>query len=366
MVGEQGPASSVDGFVHIDSRNAELRWASTRGGRWDWLVGYAHRRADRSDDWRFNADRVEGTLASRADAAFGEVTFRLPGPWSLTAGARYFSEDVVAQESTEQLSRRIDTSFQRFTPRFSLSHQQSSRRLLYASVATGFRSGQMQPVLSSLRAQQAGIELPTTLSPDTLLSYELGIKQLLAEGRLRMQWAVFHSRWHGLPVHVPIDQTINALINSGGARVRGTELDLRHTLFKSLDLGFSATYVDARYAADVPDTPLRDGTPVYNVPTLSLAATASYGWRLGDMRASVAASARYHSRRKTGFVVNGAGDPIAELNLRLGLQLPSGWAWYLQGDNLTNEDGAVDGPNTFGIATRLHPRSVGLEMQYRY
>ncbi|MFC4314166.1 TonB-dependent receptor domain-containing protein [Steroidobacter flavus] len=366
MVGDLDPASSLDGSLNIETENTELRWASTHGSRWDWLLGFAHRRASRSENLRVNEVRSEGTQSNQANAAFGEVTVRPGGPWSVAAGLRYFTEDVVAQGTSEQMSRRMDTSFHRLIPRFSVSRQVSSQRLLYASVATGFRSGQMQPVASLVRAQRVGMEVPATLSPDTLVSYELGLKQVLAEGRVRMQWAAFYSRWHDLPVRVPIDDTINALTNSGGARIRGTELDLRYTPLGNLDLGLSATYVDARYAADVPGTPLHEGTPVYNVPPLSLSGTMSYGWRLSDMTASVAASARYHSRRQTGLVVSSGGDAIAELNLRLGLESPSGWGWYLQGDNLTDEAGAVDGRTTFGRATRLHPRSVAIELQYRY
>jgi iron complex outermembrane receptor protein len=360
------PATSVEGWLHINTDNTEVRWASTRGSTWDWLLGFAHREANRSEDLRINGILIEGTQVNRADAAFGEVTFRPAAPWSMTAGLRYFAEDVMTRDNSEQHGGELDASFHRFMPRFSVSRQVSSQQLLYASVATGFRSGQMQPVYSLLRAREVGVELSGTLSPDTLVSYELGVKQVLAEGRLRMQWAMFYSRWRGLPVRVPIDDTFNGLINSDGARIRGTELDLRYTPYANLDLSFSATYVHARYAADVPGTALREGTPVYNVPPLSLAGTVSYAWRLSDKTLSVAASSRYNSRRKTGLVVSSGGDSIAEVNLRAGLEFPGGWAWYLQADNLTNEDGAVDGRTTFGRATRLHPRSVGLELQYRY
>jgi len=42
-----------------------------------------------------------------------------------------------------------------------------------------------------------------------------------------------------------------------------------------------------------------------------------------------------------------------------------GWSAYLFGENLTNEKGAVD-PPYLGQATRLRPRTVGLEVSYTY
>jgi hypothetical protein len=52
-------------------------------------------------------------------------------------------------------------------------------------------------------------------------------------------------------------------------------------------------------------------------------------------------------------------------DLRLGVEGGS-WSAYVYGDNLTDEDAAIDptaaGPS--GIATRFRPRTVGLNVRY--
>jgi len=243
----------------------------------------------------------------------------------------------------------------------------SPRRMLYASRSLGFRSGQLQPAESLVAAAEAGIEVPLSLAPDTVLSHEIGLKQGSADGRLLFQAALFHSDWRDLAVRVPVDDVFNALANSRGARLRGADLELTWTPASGLRLGLGAALVDAHYVADVPHTPLQRGTQVYNVPRVSLAGSVTYAWPVRhSLLATVAGSVRHHSRRETGLVEGTPGDPITVLDLRVGIESPQGWAWYLRGDNLGDEQGAVDGRTLRGLATRLPPRSAGVEFHYRY
>jgi iron complex outermembrane recepter protein len=254
----------------------------------------------------------------------------------------------------------------RWIPRLSIGWHASDTGMAYASIATGFRSGQTQPIASLTRAVAAGIDVPIALEPDTLVSYELGFKRLLAGGRLRMQGAVFNSRWHDLPVRVPIDDVYNALANSDGARVHGAELEVRYLPSERLDLSLGVTFSEASYTADVADTPIRRGMAVYNVPRVNLAGSARYAWQYRSNIASIGATLRHHSRRETGLLGRDyAGDPITAIDLRFGLESLR-WGWFVYGNNLTNERGAVGGRTTFDEATRLHPRTMGLEVQYRY
>lgn len=360
--------SLLGGSIQIEIENSELRWASTGGGPLSWLAGYSHRRSERHDDLRIDGRTAVDVHSNTADAVFGEATLRPAGAaWSVTSGVRYFHEDVRTRGRFEGIEMQDETRFHRISPRLSVSMQPVEQRTVYASVATGFRSGQVQPVESLLRAMQAGISVPSSLAPDTIVSHELGFKQLMSGGRLRMEGAIFHSRWHDLPVRVPIDEDLNALVNSRGARLRGVELDLRYAAVKGLDMSMGGTFTDAQYVADVPDTPLRKGASVYNIPRITLVGSMSYSWAVKGMTASIATNARYHTRRETGLLGQAhSGDTITALDLRLGLQSPRGWGVYLYGDNLSNEQGAVDGRTDLGEATRLRPRTVGLEGHYRF
>lgn len=356
--------------ISIAVDNTEVRWASTGGSPLDWLVGLSRREARRTDHLELEGDLSEETSINRADAAFGEATWRLPRtPWSLTAGLRYFREEVTAHSrlaapAGEPLDD-VHVVQDRWMPRLSVGWQVSDAALAYASAGTGVRSGQAQPASSILRAEAAGREVPRRIRPDTLTSYEVGYKQLLSGGRLRVQGAVFRSRWRDMPVSIPVDLLFNVLDNADGARIRGAELDLRYQPSERLDVGLAASFVDARYSADVPGSPIRRGSRVFNVPRVSLAGSARYAWRMGSHEASIAAVLRHQSRRQGLLGDDYRGDAITTLDLRLGWE-GARWGWLLYGNNLTNERDAVDGRIVFDQATRIAPRTIGLDVQYRY
>lgn len=368
MDGVITPTSTLLASLRIDVDSLELRWSSRGAGPWEWILGYSHREASRRDVLEVDGEPGSSSQSNRADAVYGEATLTPVGsPWSVTAGMRYFVDEVDGQALAQTRDTRLRTTFQRLTPRLSLTRRFSDQRIAYAGVAGGFRSGQLQPADSLTAALAAGIPLPATLPPDSLVSYEIGIKQITAGGQLLMQGAAFHTRWHDLPVRVPINGTYNGLINSRGAIVQGLELGLSYAPLAQLRLELGATWVDAYYAADVPGTPLRRGTQVYNVPRTSLSGTATYAWPIGrDMNLTAASRASYHSRRQTGLVEGIEGDAIMDLGLRLGLESSRGWSGYLYGDNLLDEAGAVDGRNPYGNATRLRPRTYGVELHLRF
>src|SRR5690606_24460788 len=92
----------------------------------------------------------------------------------------------------------LDSKFDSWNPRFSVSYKPAENVTVYASSARGFRSGQLQPITSLQLAEEAGIPLSHTIDPDSIQTYEIGAKALLAEGRLAIEGAVFHSDWEGV------------------------------------------------------------------------------------------------------------------------------------------------------------------------
>ena len=370
QAGELAPGLPFDAIIDITVRTHELRWSSTGERALDWTVGTYMREAIRED-----AIDAPGILVStsqqtnEAYAFFGETTFRLPNPaWSLTAGLRYFSDDVDAWDRAEDGSvNTLQAKFDSWNPRVSLSWKPSENTTFYASGARGFRSGQLQPMGSILLANMYGIDLPVEIDPDSIMTYELGVKSLLADGRLLLEGALFTSDWEGVAVRVPITEQINGLANSDGTRNRGVEVNLVYNATPDLTLQLGGSWIDAVYSADVPDTPLFKGTPVYNVPKTSVTTSASYRWDIGaNLRGTAFASIHHDSARKTSLTAGSPGDPITLANARIGIESPSGWAAYLYGNNLTNEDGAINARNMSFAANRPQPRTYGVLLRYDY
>src|SRR5690606_26707545 len=297
---------------------------------------------------------------NEAHAFFGEATVRLPDPaWSLTAGLRYFSDDVDAWDRAEDGSvNTLQAKFDSWNPRLSLSWKPSENTTFYASGARGFRSGQLQPIGSILLANMYGIDLPAEINPDSIMTYEVGVKSLLADDRLLLEAAVFHSDWKDVAVRVPITDQINGLANSEGTRNRGVEVNLVYNPTRDLTLQLGGSWIDAVYSADVTDTPLSKGTAVYNVPRTSITTSASYRWDVGQsLRGTAFASLHHDSARETSLTAGSPGDPITLANARSGIESPAGWAAYLYGNNLTNEDGAINARNLSFASNRPQPRT---------
>lgn len=363
------PDQEYDSRIDLNVRTQELRWSSTGERTLDWTVGYYLRKAERADQSRIGDMAPSGSKQTNDGyAVYGETILKLPDPrWSVTTGLRYFSDDVHARSSSEDDAVTMNARFSSWNPRLGLSFKSSEDTLYYVSAAKGFRSGQLQPITSYVLAQGAGLDLPVQIDPDSITTYELGAKSQFDDGRLVVEGDVFYSDWKKVAVRVPLNETFNGLINSRGTRNRGVEFNLTYSPTPSLTLQLGGSYIDAVYVADIPDTPLNKGTPVYNVPKKTL--DGSVGWRhpVGQGLDFVAHGAlMYSSARETPLTDGTPGDSITRVDARAGIESLSGWALYLFGNNLTNEDGAVDARYMDGTATRLQPRTMGVQFRYNY
>lgn len=199
----------------------------------------------------------EGQLRTRATAGFFQGTVHLPWNLRLTLGGRYQTETRKLQGSRDRLQltdtvaiplfdfadQSADTS--NFSPRVALDWNVADDVMLYASFSRGFKSGTFNVL---------NIYTPTQfIDPETVTSYEVGLKSRLFNRRLQFNGAVFQTDMDNMQV-----QFISLL--SGGAvrfetaeaaRIRGAEIDVIWEIAPSLLPGLvstlNAAYLDARY-----------------------------------------------------------------------------------------------------------------------
>lgn len=367
-VGWLSPTSFYNSAINIGVRTQELRWSSTGSRVLDWTVGYYLREAERNDGFSLgDIPPSESSQTNDAFAVFGEATWNMTEKWALTAGLRYFEDEVygISYSDTDQVV--LDSTFDSWNPRFAVSYKPAENITLYASSGRGFRSGQLQPITSLQLAEEAGIPLSHTIDPDSIQTYELGAKALLADGRLSIEGALFHSDWEGVAVRVPITPDINGLANSEGTENKGVELNLVYMPSRNLTLQVGGAWIDAVYVEDTPGTPLNKGTPVYNVADTNFNASASWSRPVRDgLDLVLRGSAVRESARETALTAGSPGDSITMVDARIGLQSVVGWQAFLYGDNLTNEDGALNARNMLGAANRLRPRTFGVMLRFDY
>jgi iron complex outermembrane recepter protein len=281
------PYNSVTGDQRVDDRqfSEELHLASKTGGRLTWLVGLFYLHLNRSDGTFYSLFPVPGTAVSFAippgatslqqqevlttsAAGFGEASYRLLEPLTLTLGARYSSErrsgntEIIPNPTNipgypVEVSGPYAHSWSAFTPKGTLTFKPNHEFMTYATVAKGFQSGGFDAAASTPEG------LRTPFSPETVWSYELGLKTQTLERRLSFNAALFLADYQDLQrTAFDSNPTVNAYrtTNAGKARVKGIETEASYAPAKWLTLSVDYAYTDAKYREYL--LPQSDGTVV--------------------------------------------------------------------------------------------------------
>ncbi|MBM0107184.1 TonB-dependent receptor [Steroidobacter sp. S1-65] len=295
-------------------------------------------------------------------AVFGDVSFRVTDWFELGGGVRYFEDD---QETFDGFSSEKD-SFDSTDPRVYASFKLSDDINIYASAGSGFRSGGFNRG-----------DLPN-YQPETLWSYEVGSKGLLAGGVLAYEVAVFYSDYkdmlrRGLILN-PDGTTIQNTTNIGKAEVKGAEIGLTWRPFDQLTLNATAAYMDSEIVeVKSADATNNAGDPIDYVPEFSYTLGANYEF---DLSATLPAFFRvdYTYRDKVSYIDRSVfydqflpfySDDISLLSARLGVTVGRANI-ELFGTNLTNQNQWIDPYHYWTNANRTRPRELGVKVGYSF
>ncbi|UNU44817.1 TonB-dependent receptor [Sphingopyxis sp. YF1] len=122
-----------------------------------------------------------------------------------------------------------------FTHRLNLTWKPSEDMLLYATWSRGFRPG--------------GINRRATIVPyaaDFLTNYELGVKSTLADGRVRLNAAIYQQEWKRFQFSFLGENSFTEIHNGPNARIRGIEADVNIRPTDGLTITAAASYTDAK------------------------------------------------------------------------------------------------------------------------
>ena len=141
---------------------------------------------------------VNDKLNTDSYAVFGQATWSFTDRFSGTVGLRYTDEskDYFRTTSTfygaplssfnSTFVYKDDESWTALTPTFALDYKLTDETLLYASATEGFKSGGFNGRANT--AAETG-----SYDPEYVWTYEVGAKNTLADGRLRLNADVFYS-----------------------------------------------------------------------------------------------------------------------------------------------------------------------------
>lgn len=396
-VSNHGEFFGTDIFTLTDNKGwtQEMRFSSAGDGPFQWIVGGMYQKLDsnllQDLDQRINdafgfPDAVQSDDTTNS-AVFADGTYTFNDQWDVSIGGRYFKDERATIDLSGATPADPNVQkFSDFSPRLNVAFHPNDRSTIWFQAAKGFRSGLNQFPVTFFLAEPFGIDVPAGAEEEDLWTYELGYKSEFNDGKVLLEAAVFHNEWDNLQQSAPVIlQTLNAILNAGSATSTGAELGLTFKPNERLSVGGNVSWNDSKYGEDVSvsaiDIATGDTVPVLvfpkdqrlaNVPEWTASLWADYRWPLefgnGAWEGYFHADAQY---RDVITNADGAGgsllsDDSLVTRARIGIDNET-WGVFLYANNLFDEDSAFTPANPeFSIqATRLRPRTIGLNVKYR-
>ena len=376
--------------IHTDRWTQELRLASSEEARLQYVAGYFYsdernRVHELLTPATFTSGAPLAQLPTFFDAAidhsytqraiFANVTLKLTDRFDVAAGGRYSRNEqnifqrrsgLIASTPTRSASSTEDPTTYSFAARYRLS----ADRMLYARVASGYRTG--GPNFSFPPGHQ-------TFDPDTTVNYEVGLKGAWLDQRLKFDAAAYYIDWSKIQVIQTTSSGLNYFTNGGKASSKGVEATIDYRPVSRLRIAGSASYNDAKLDQDAPSNTFfglsGDRLPFAARWTGNL--SADYSRPIGQ-RTTVfsGVTAMYVGERLIDF------SPVAEVprlplpafttvDLRFGFRMDRLRATlfvrnvadkrgYVGGQNFTA--GTTNSPNGPWTAALITPRTIGLAL----
>lgn len=358
----------------------EFQLLGGENSRFRWLVG-AYGSVERGHDTVLftvvpalgpiilsNDDRIKNTNLG----AFAQATWEFAPDWHLTGGARYSKDkrrgDLTtldngcavpapgAESSLDaaQCPRRFEESFQKPVWLASLDYRLNTDTLLYAKVATGYRSGGIQEGGDTLA------ESFTPFRPETNAEFEAGFKTDLLNHRLRLNVAGYFDKYSDLQQTTNVvaagGAVAQAVHNAASAHIWGVEVEADAILTNNFSVHLSGAYTHAKYTSfldlDANGNPIDRSNQPFPVPKSTFGITPRYTFSNGLGHLSAQVDFRWQSKvvldpagARPDFVTQG---PYGLLNARIAQHIDR---W--------NVDVAVFGTNL--TATHYYDQAVNLE-----
>ena len=204
-----------------------------------------------------------GCVSTDSIAAYAQGTYQVNDQWSFTLGGRYTKDDkdaavyryvYLGYKLPRDTANKIgvqsdftgDESFNHFSPRVGFEYQANDNVMMYGSYTDGFKSGGFDMRGNQSVNPNAG----DPYQPETVDTFELGVKSELWDRRLRLNAALFTSAYDDMQVTVQraVNNTVaSQVLNAASADINGLELEAVAVASDSLQFNLVLGYTDAKF-----------------------------------------------------------------------------------------------------------------------
>jgi iron complex outermembrane receptor protein len=371
----------------------EVRLASAKGGRFEWLglIFQNFVAADPSTQaplpFPFTLGQVNLKSKYQEYAGFANATVHFTDQFDLDFGGRYsHNKQSAAQTASGVLAGNVPvntnlrSSDNVFTYSVAPKYKFSRHASIYARIAKGYRPGGPNVI-----APNAPANTPVSFKPDTVTSYEVGLKGETENRMFSWDVAAYHIDWKNIQL-LTVVNNFGVNINGASAKSDGAEFTLTYRPVRGLVASVNGAYTNSRLRADTPtQVGGRKGDRLPFTPPFSLSGNLDYSWSLSSgSTAFVGGSARYLSRQTADYdntfrTANGSQRKVPAytvVDLRAGVDVGrlSVEAFVR---NLTNADGKTStgivtsnglpfSPNGAIRTGVIRPRTIGLSLTASY
>ncbi|MFD1217018.1 TonB-dependent receptor [Microbulbifer celer] len=248
-------------------------YTGTAAGAFDAVLGYVNLNDPEAEPTLpvGLTQQVAGSVDTTSLSAYAHYNWRFAEDWNLSLGGRYTKDEKDAEVFKANFAGLYSPTFAgkynpgqpaaiflgaltdyensdswgQFTPHVGLDYQIDDDTMVYATYSAGFKSGgfDMRGDASVLPSTVDGFD------PETVDTYELGVKSDLFSNRLRLNAAAFRADYNDMQVTVqqftPGGGFSSAVLNAGEARIQGLELEatlaMTDNLLANLTLGLADT-----------------------------------------------------------------------------------------------------------------------------
>ncbi len=280
----------------------------------------------------------DGTLITLNTPDPSEAAFGTAGATNCTGSNAQPGFNCLAGTNTVTGATYSDATFSKATGKLALDFKVTDSQLLYASVATGFRSG-------GFNSGQA-LESVRVFKPEEVTAIEIGSKNRFLGNKLQVNLAAFNNDYTNLQEQRQVAvgaTTVSVIFNAAKARSKGLEAEVEWRQSRSLTMGGTLSLLDAKYTS-FPDVALPFGTSILVADPTSTAPQTDAN---GIVIAPAGQRRIFAPGYKCGVVpgTGGAGQPAAAFGCDLsGNQLP--YAAKYQGSLFARYEFALSGGGT--------------------
>lgn len=260
-----------------EQTSLEVRLASNEDKRLRYVLGLFYFGENQVAENFFRQGNIAATrftprLSTESLAAFGQLTFDITDTLRLVAGGRYTKEDKSQQTSISAgglpgplappLSAPFigDLSFEKFTWKAGIEWDAGPASLVYANVATGFKSG------GFFVAQPPN----NTFAPETLTAYTVGAKNRFFDNKLQLNIEAFYWDYQdqqitfvgGVRTAGGIFAQGSTTVNAGKSRIYGAEFEARFAPSRNDLFSLNVQYLNGKYNSLVTANFSPTGAPV--------------------------------------------------------------------------------------------------------